>query len=197
MPGPRHILVLLLCAALPFVAGCQKKGVQAAPPATDTASPAAPPAKTEAMPAAPEAKPEKKSEPEPSPTLVVPPPKSAPPKSKPATPTAPPANSQPPATPETEPAPPRGTPPQISPRLTPREQAEYEKRTKADITLAEKNLGSVGNRELNVAQKDMAEKIRGFLAQALEAMRASDWVRARNLAQKARLLSIELVGSLS
>lgn len=193
MPGPKFILVILICAALPFAAGCQKKGVQAAPPTTDTSAPATPPAKTEAQPATAESKPETKFEPAPSPTLVVPPPKSAPSKSKPAAP----ATTAPPATPEAEPAPPRGTPPQISPRLSPKEQAEYEKRTKADIALSEKNLGWVGNRELNTAQKDMAEKIRGFLAQALEAMRASDWVRARNLAQKARLLSIELVGSLT
>ena len=84
----------------------------------------------------------------------------------------------------------------MTPRLPPKEQAEAERNTLADIDTAEKNLNRVGNRPMNAAQKDMMEKIRGFLAQAREAISAIDWVRARNLAQKARLLSVELVKSL-
>jgi hypothetical protein len=196
MPGRRIILVALLCAALPFAAGCKKKNVQAAPPADTLPAVTAPPtAETKA--AQPVVKTDSKTEPAPTPSLIVPPPKSAPAKSK----TTPSPGTQPPAAalptpPETEPPPPRGAPPQISPRLSPTEQVEYERKTMADIATSEKNLGRVGNRELNVAQRDMAEKIRGFLAQAREAMRANDWVRARTLAQKARLLSIELVNSL-
>ena len=190
MPGRRIILAVLFCAALPFAAGCKKKNVQAAPPA-DTLPAAASPHGAETKAAQPEVKTDSKAEPAPTPTLSVPPPKSAPAKAK----TTPPA-AAPPASPETEPPLPRGAPPQISPRLSPKEQADYERRTKTDIATSEKNLGRVGNRELNVAQRDMAEKIRGFLAQAREAMRANDWVRARTLAQKARLLSIELVNSL-
>ncbi len=49
---------------------------------------------------------------------------------------------------------------------------------------------------LSAAQSDLVEKIHAFLGQAREALRASDWVRARNLAQKAKVLSIELAGSL-
>jgi hypothetical protein len=41
------------------------------------------------------------------------------------------------------------------------------------------------------------EKISGFLSQAHEAILADDWVRAENLADKARVLSNELVKSLS
>jgi len=196
MPGRRIILVVLLCAALPFAAGCKKKNVQAAPPA-DTPPGATTPPTAETKAAPPVVKTDSKTQPAPTPTLTVPPPKSAPSKSKtaPSPGTQPPA-AAPPTPPEAEPPPPRGAPPQISPRLSPKEQADYERRTNDDITTSEKNLGRVGNRELNVAQRDMAEKIRGFLAQAREAMRANDWVRARTLAQKARLLSIELVNSL-
>jgi len=40
------------------------------------------------------------------------------------------------------------------------------------------------------------EKISGFLSQAHEAIIADDWVRAQNLAEKAGVLSSELVKSL-
>jgi len=39
----------------------------------------------------------------------------------------------------------------------------------------------------------MVEKIQGFIAQAREALQASDYTRAQNLAQKAQLVSVELV----
>lgn len=42
----------------------------------------------------------------------------------------------------------------------------------------------------------MVDKIRGFLEQAQDAIRTSDWSRAKNLSQKAYLLSIELVKTL-
>lgn len=50
-------------------------------------------------------------------------------------------------------------------------------------------------RQLNAAQKDLIEKINGFLAQAHEAIVSDDWVRAQNLADKAQVLSSELVKS--
>jgi len=84
----------------------------------------------------------------------------------------------------------------MSPRLTPKEQAEHERKTNAAINEAEKNLQTAYGKTLNAAQLDMVEKIRGFLAQAREAMREVDWVRALNLAQKAQVLSVELVNPL-
>ena len=50
-------------------------------------------------------------------------------------------------------------------------------------------------RQFNAAQKDLAGKISGFLAEAHEAIMADDWVRAQSLAEKARVLSVELVKS--
>ncbi len=49
---------------------------------------------------------------------------------------------------------------------------------------------------MNASQNDLVAKIAGFLAQAHEAIRTGDWVRAQNLAQKAQVLSDELVKSL-
>lgn len=97
--------------------------------------------------------------------------------------------------PETPPAP-RPTPPQIRPRLSPEQVAEYKRKTSEDVAEAEKNLQSAYGRPLNESQRDLVEKIRGFLTQAREAGDAEDWGRAVNLAEKARLLSLELVNSL-
>ena len=60
---------------------------------------------------------------------------------------------------------------------------------------AEQNLQLSNGRQLSAAQKDLAEKIKGFLSQSHDAIRSDDWVRAQNLAEKARVLSTELVKS--
>ncbi len=70
-----------------------------------------------------------------------------------------------------------------------------ERRTYEDINAAERNLQLAYGKQLNTAQHDLVEKIRGFLGQAREAIRAGDWVRARTLAQKAQVLSVELANS--
>jgi hypothetical protein len=101
-----------------------------------------------------------------------------------------------PAQPETaEPAPPKPAPPQISPQLSAKDLAAAKNRTTSNITTAEKNLQTTNGRKLTSAQKDLTEKISGFLSQAHEAILAEDWVRAQNLADKARVLSTELVNS--
>lgn len=185
----RPAQVALLLGLLGLVAGtsgCVKRRVQAAPPVivpvpTEAPAPATPQPETKPS-TPPESSP-------PAPALVVPPSKTPPARRGPRT--EPPANLQP------ELPPPAAAPPQISPRLSAQEQAEAERRTSDDISLAERNLLlTPDGKQLSVAQRDLVEKIRGFLAQAREAIRASDWVRARTLAQKARVLSIELVNSL-
>jgi hypothetical protein len=68
--------------------------------------------------------------------------------------------------------------------------------TGVDADVAQKNLKQANGKVLNAAQQDLQEKIRSFLAQSDEAGKAGDWSRAQTLAQKARLLSVELVDSL-
>ena len=85
--------------------------------------------------------------------------------------------------------------PEISPQLSAGDQASYERKTGEDIAAAEKNLQSARGRRLSAAQQDLFDKIRSFLAQSREASKGGDWARAQNLAQKARLLSAELVSS--
>jgi len=86
--------------------------------------------------------------------------------------------------------------PQISPQLSPVDQASYQRKTNDDVSVAKKNLQATQGRQLNIAQQDLVDKIRSFLTQSLDASKGGDWSRAQNLAQKARLLSVELVNSL-
>jgi hypothetical protein len=189
---------MLLCASVTALAllggGCRKRSAQAAPPVVIVPSPDETRSAPQPTPTKGETKP---AEPQPTapttkpPELVVPPARRSSPRTAPAPKPAPVETL-----PTTEPAPPRPAPPKMSPRLSPREQAEYEKKTSAAISLAEKNLQLANGRALNAAQLDLVEKIRGFLGQAREAARAGDWQRAYNLAQKAEVLSKELVNSL-
>jgi hypothetical protein len=132
----------------------------------------------------------------------------------PAIPAAPAAVPPPVAFPDSKPAPaprkpfagqqntegssetPHAQPPQISPQLSPGDQATYERRTTDDINVAEKNLQQTGGKQLSATQQDLVEKIRSFLDQSRDASKGGDWARAQTLAQKARLLSVELVNSL-
>jgi hypothetical protein len=125
-----------------------------------------------------------------TPVLVVPPakPPKPPRKSAPLTPPEPEAAA-------TEPVSPKPEPPRISPRYSPQQQAEFRRKANEAIAVAERNLQSMNGRVMSAAQTDLAEKVRGFLAQAREAMQAGDWFRAENLASKARVLSEELVAS--
>jgi hypothetical protein len=188
MPSPtshRNLgAALLACGLALTVSGCQKRSVQAAPPVViapapkETQTPPAPAPETKTEPA-----PESAPASPPAASPVNPPPKPAPHK----TPATPKENS--------EPAPAKPAAPQMSPQLSPADRAAYERRTNEDLAAAEKNLQQAYGRDLAAAQHELVEKIRGFIGQAREAIRESDWVRARNLAQKAHVLSVELVNS--
>ena len=139
-----------------------------------------------------------------SPSVSTPPPvetKTEPPAEPPAaaTPTAPARRPTPrprPAPPEiADPVPPKPAPPQISPQLSAKDLALAKTNTTANITTAEKNLQLASGKQLSAAQKDLVGKISGFLGQAHEAILTDDWVRAQNLAEKARVLSVELTKS--
>jgi len=181
----RSLILALACVTAALAAGCHRNTPRAAsdifnfslnfPVPLKSASPdALPPEPPEIALAYPASQPL---------TLVIPAARPVPPR---------------PRTSASEPEPEATKPeaPTLSPQLSPNEQAAAERDTRKDILAAEGNLQVAYGKQLNSAQKDLAEKIRGFVAQSREAMRASDWVRARNLAQKARVLSIELINSL-
>jgi outer membrane biosynthesis protein TonB len=185
---PREIFVLLLAAAF-GAAGCGTKHiVRAAPPSVSIPPPQeAPPLQPPPTPPAAETKTEE------------PPPEAPPPEEPPPAPAKRPAPRPRPAQPETaDPAPPKPAPPQISPQLSPKDLATAQSNTRSNIKTAEDNLQLASGKQLSLsaAQKDLVEKISGFLSQAHEAIIADDWVRAQNLAEKAGVLSSELVKSL-
>ena len=173
---------LLACLAAVALAGCQRNIVRAAPPSV--IAPPAPP------------------QPQPPPEVVLPPAEA-----KESTPLE--TLPEPAENPEPEPVPVRPKPaapvdvarpkepetPQISPELSASQLADAQRRTTQNIAVAEKNLQVASGKDLNASQKDLLEKVRGFLEQAHEAVRATDWVRAQSLAEKAQLLSAELVKS--
>jgi hypothetical protein len=86
--------------------------------------------------------------------------------------------------------------PIIVPQLTAEERAAAQQQTGQSIGVAERNLGATRGRNLNAAQTDLASKVRSFISEARAAAGVSDWIRARDLAKKAQVLSEELSKSL-
>ena len=179
----RNLLVALLCLAAAGLSGCRRNIVRAAPPSVTT-----PP----------------ETEPFPQPTVVTQQPAEAPaepPEVKAPAQPVPSVREQPRPKPpvEAEVAPPKAEPEpeplQIAPQLSAKAQAAAVRTTTDDIRVAERNLQLAYGRQLNASQNDLVGKIAGFLSQAHEAIRTGDWVRAQNLAQKAQVLSVQLVKS--
>lgn len=101
-----------------------------------------------------------------------------------------PVTTPPPSEPE------RPAAPQISPQISPSDQSQLQQQANQFAATAQQNLHHADGRDLNDAQKDMVDKIRGFLDQAQQAIQTSDWERAKNLSQKAYLLSLDLLKTL-
>jgi hypothetical protein len=185
-----HYAAFLVCLALPILAGCGRNIVRAASPSV-TSPPPSPPQPSASSTAAAAA-----AEPIPAPELPQPAPELAPvtsaapqpPRPRPAAPVA--------AEPEAARPRPEVAAPQISPALTPADEQRLTRLATDQIRTAERNMQLAANRRLNPVQNDLADKVRGFLSQAHEAIRVNDWVRAQNLAEKAQVLSADLVKSL-
>lgn len=193
----RIALILLACALSWATVGCEGKTVHAAVPA---AAPAPAGQLDRPMTTAPDtdATPPVEVAATPPPSIPVPPPPAAPvaiPATQPAPAPRRPTEGQPSAESEAEAAA-RQPALQITPELSPGDEATYERRTADDLAVAEKNLGQAAGKQLSAAQQDLVAKITSFSSQARDASKSGDWARAQNLAQKARLLSTELLNSL-
>jgi hypothetical protein len=81
--------------------------------------------------------------------------------------------------------------PIIAPELSDEQLSAAKLDTQQSLIVAERNLGLVQGKTLNVAQQDLVSKIRGFVDSAREAMKENDWQRARTQAKKAEVLSKE------
>lgn len=86
--------------------------------------------------------------------------------------------------------------PVIVPDLSMEQLSSAKFETQHSLDIAEWNLSQTQGKKLNTAQEDVASKIRGFMETARDAMKNSDWQRAKNLAKKAEVLSHELVAKL-
>jgi hypothetical protein len=178
-------ILALLCSVSVLAAGCASKHIVSA----STPSVSVPPQdETVRMPApsAPPPVPTVTEEPPPEVESTVPPPVAG---KRPAAP------KRPATTESADSTPAKPAAPQISPQLSPRDLESTKKNTTANLMTAEQNLQLANGRQLSAAQKDLAEKITGFISQSHEAIRSDDWVRAQNLAEKARVLSTDLVKS--
>jgi hypothetical protein len=188
---------LIVAAAAPLLsAGCAQKKVAAAPPVTVAPKPDVRPMTlapdTDATPPLETAVESPPSIPTPSttaqvtlePSRAVPPPHRA-------------ATAQPSSEENTEQeANNRPEPPTITPELSPSDQAAKQREIEDDSAVATHNLQIVSGRQLNATQQDIVGKVREALAQASDAGKDGDWVRAQNLAHKARSLSVDLIESL-
>ena len=193
MPNPSNFrarFIAFLCVLSLLTAGCAQQRVRAASPATAPL----PPSAERPMNVAPDTNATPPENPAPSaPTVAGP--STSPVQIVPTEPVAPrkpggetaDAASLPSAHPAA---------PQISPQISPVDQAAFERRTNDDVSVTQKNLDMTRGKQLSAAQRDLIEKIRSFVAQSRDASKGGDWARAQNLAQKARLLSAELINSL-
>jgi hypothetical protein len=86
--------------------------------------------------------------------------------------------------------------PVIVPELSSQEMESAKAETQHNLDLMDKNLAQTTGKSLNASQQDLVSKVHGFADNAREAIRGGDWVRAKNLAKKAEVLSEELVAGL-
>jgi hypothetical protein len=180
-----HSVIILLCCAACVLCGCSVKKRPSIPWAVAVQARPAPqhqPAETSTVPV--DLLPDLQFELPPFPGLLGPI-RPAPPRPRNGTPTTPSTGT------DAE----KPQEPTIAPQITPQETVVAQQQTNQSLSVAEKNLELVLGKNLNAAQSDLVSKINGFLKDAREAARISDWSRARSLAKKAQVLSEELAGS--
>jgi len=79
--------------------------------------------------------------------------------------------------------------------LTPAEQEAHQKAIEAAIDNAEANLAKLAGQRLNASQQANVERAKSFIQQARQT-RANDLATARSLAERADLLSQDLIRNL-
>ncbi len=83
---------------------------------------------------------------------------------------------------------------QIGQVLTDEQRHDYETHLQSALNSANKNLTSLNGRSLSSQQQTMRTQVESFMRQAQEASK-SDLVTARSLAERAALLSQDLLDS--
>jgi hypothetical protein len=86
--------------------------------------------------------------------------------------------------------------PIIAPEVTNEEMIAARNESQQSLDIADHNLSLAAGKSLNATQQDLVSKVHGFSDTAREAMKLGDWARAKTLAKKAEVLSVQLVSSL-
>jgi len=86
--------------------------------------------------------------------------------------------------------------PIIAPEVPTQEMQAAKNDSEQSLNVAERNLSLTSGKNLNATQQDLVSKVHGFADSAREAMKAGDWIRAKNLSKKAEVLSAQLASSL-
>lgn len=97
--------------------------------------------------------------------------------------------------PVTAPAPEAVPEPQLAPMMTDAQRASLLAAVNDLVSRAERNLGGVENKATSDAQKEMIHQARTFIAQAQE-IRGRDLAAARSLAERAEILSREVLSQM-
>jgi hypothetical protein len=196
-PVSAIVLTVLLVST---ASSCHKKVVAVPVPSEPTTVQAAEPAPQQ--PTTPP--PSNVTPPAPAPTTA--PPQAAPPKdeskyqkNKPPDQPPPPKHATHPANPAPAPAPQTPTPPAEPPRLgdilTPEQQHEHNTAIDLSLAHAQASLGFITTRQLTKEQEATVAEIQNFIQQAQE-KRKDDLAAAKSLAERAEVLSHDLVASL-
>jgi hypothetical protein len=85
--------------------------------------------------------------------------------------------------------------PTIAPEVPSDEARAAQAETQLSLDTAEKNLALAQGKNLNAAQQDLISKVKSFAESAHEAIKGGDWLKAKNLASKAQVLSEQLAKS--
>jgi hypothetical protein len=177
---PKLLLALLCVCALAATACFTKRPPAAHLPAIQLGAPIVPPTTAESADNPPDISSEEPSE---FPQLVFG-------HSGPARPRVTPAPVPEPARTE------KPAEPTIVPEVPTEEMNAAKNESQHSLDVAEKNLLLASGKTLNPLQQDLVSKVRGFSDSAREAMKAGDWLRAKNLSKKAEVLSDQLASSL-
>jgi len=82
---------------------------------------------------------------------------------------------------------------QLLPETSTAQQSEQQRAIDQLLAATEENLKKIAGHQLTASQQDTVSQIKQFIEQSKKAAAAGDMERARNLAEKAKLLSEELV----
>lgn len=81
----------------------------------------------------------------------------------------------------------------IAPSVSQQQASQQLGTTNDLVAMTEENLKIVASRQLNASQQDTVEQIKSYIKQSRKAEEDKDVQRAYNLANKARMLSGDLV----